>query len=86
MSITASEARRRLFPLIEEVNDDSEAVEIISNKGRAWLVPDEEYRSWKETQFLLRNPKNRERLLKGVEDVHAGRIQLHDLLDPDVDQ
>ena len=38
MSVTASEARRRLFPLIEEVNDDQVAVEIVSKKGTAFLV------------------------------------------------
>ncbi len=30
MSVTASEARQRLFPLIEEVNEDQVAVEIVS--------------------------------------------------------
>ncbi|MFM8773351.1 MAG: type II toxin-antitoxin system prevent-host-death family antitoxin, partial [Actinomycetota bacterium] len=36
MSVTASEARARLFPLIEEVNDDQVAVEIVSKRGRAF--------------------------------------------------
>lgn len=36
MSVTASEARQRLFPLIEEVNDDQVAVEIVSKKGTAF--------------------------------------------------
>ena len=35
MSITASEARRTLFPLIEQVNDDRTAVEITSKRGNA---------------------------------------------------
>ncbi|WP_369133797.1 type II toxin-antitoxin system prevent-host-death family antitoxin [Modestobacter sp. I12A-02662] len=40
MSITASEARQRLFPLIEEVNDDQIAVEIVSRRGRrSWSPP-----------------------------------------------
>ncbi|WP_082929830.1 type II toxin-antitoxin system prevent-host-death family antitoxin [Mycobacterium sp. 1164966.3] len=30
MSITASEARRNLFPLIEKVNEDRVAIEIVS--------------------------------------------------------
>ncbi|MGH6655217.1 MAG: type II toxin-antitoxin system prevent-host-death family antitoxin, partial [Actinocrinis sp.] len=38
MSITASEARRRLFPLIEEVNSDRTAVEIVSKHSSAYLV------------------------------------------------
>jgi len=56
MSITASEARRRLFPLIEEVNDDQAVVEIVSKKGTAFLVSADEYRSLKETVYLLQSP------------------------------
>ena len=38
MSVTASEARQRLFPLIEEVNDDQVAVEIVSKRDRKSVV------------------------------------------------
>ncbi len=34
MAITASEARRGLFPLIEKVNDDRAAIEITSKRGK----------------------------------------------------
>lgn len=32
MSLSASEARKTLFQLIEQVNDDRQAVEIVSRK------------------------------------------------------
>ena len=38
MSITASDARKALFPLIKKVNDDHEAIEIVSKHGNAVLV------------------------------------------------
>ena len=39
MAITASEARRELFPLIEKVNDDRTAIEITSkDRGNAVLM------------------------------------------------
>ncbi|HEX4258899.1 MAG TPA: type II toxin-antitoxin system prevent-host-death family antitoxin, partial [Streptosporangiaceae bacterium] len=38
VAITASEARKKLFPLIKQVNDDRAPVEIVSNHGRAYLV------------------------------------------------
>ena len=37
MAMSASEARKRLFPLIEQVNDDQEPVEIVSKAGTAYL-------------------------------------------------
>ena len=84
MSVTASEARRRLFPLIEQVNDDQQAIEIVSKKGTAYLVPADEYRAWQETEYLLRSPANAARLRASIAEVKAGHYQTHELLDPGV--
>ncbi|MFA7324525.1 MAG: type II toxin-antitoxin system Phd/YefM family antitoxin [Candidatus Nanopelagicales bacterium] len=80
MSITATEARSRLFPLIEEINEDQEAVEIVSKKGTAYLVPADEYRSLIETVYLLRSPRNAERLRESFAEFEAGEAKAHDLL------
>ena len=72
MSITVSDARKNLFPLIEKVNDDQEAVEIVSKKGTAFLVPEDEYRSLRETVYLMASPANAARLRAGVAEVEAG--------------
>lgn len=79
MSIAASEARRTLYPLIEQVNEDREAVEIVSRKGRAYLMPAEEYEAWKETAYLFRSPANARRLLDSYERARTGRTEEHDL-------
>ena len=81
MSITASEARQRLFPLIEEVNSDQTAVEIVSKKGTAYLISADEYRSLQETVYLLRSPANARRLHESIAQVEAGEIDTHELLD-----
>jgi antitoxin YefM len=79
MSITASEARRRLFPLIEEVNDDQIAVEIVSRAGTAFLISADEYHALRETIHLLESPRNAERLRESLDDVRAGRVIEKDL-------
>ena len=38
MAVTASEARKNLFPLIEQVNADRTPVEITSRRGDAVLM------------------------------------------------
>jgi antitoxin YefM len=81
MAITASEARKRLFPLIEQVNDDQDPVEILSKAGTAFLVSEQQWRSMQETVYLLRSPANAQRLMDAVADVEAGRVERHDLLD-----
>lgn len=79
MSISASEARRTLFPLIESVNEDRDAVEIVSRKGNAVLMPADEYAAWQETAYLFRSPANARRLLDACERARVGNIEVHDL-------
>jgi antitoxin YefM len=79
MSVTASEARQRLFPLIEEVNADQVAVEIVSKKGTAFLVSADEYRSLKETVYLLQSPRNAQRLRESLAEATAGAVEPHEL-------
>lgn len=67
MAITASEARRGLFPLIEKVNDDRTAIEIASKRGNAVLMSADEYAAWQETSYLFRSPANARRLLDAAE-------------------
>ncbi|MHC0433564.1 type II toxin-antitoxin system Phd/YefM family antitoxin [Streptomyces sp. O3] len=71
MAISASDARARLFPLIQQVNDDHEPVEIASKNGDAVLMSADDYRSWQETVYLLRSPANAARLMAAVADDKA---------------
>ena len=54
----ASEARKNLFPLIAQVNDDRQPVEITSKNGDAVLMSREDYEALTETAWLLRVPAN----------------------------
>ena len=57
-ALSLTEARRRLFPLVREVNDNAEVVQIGSGDDTAYLVPAEMWRSISETAYLLRSPAN----------------------------
>ena len=81
MAITASEARKRLFPLIEQVNADQEPVEILSKGGTAFLVSEAQFRSMTETAYLLRSPANAQRLLASIAELESGQAQVHELLE-----
>jgi antitoxin YefM len=54
MSITASEARKSLFPLIKKVNEDHDAIEIVSKHGNAVLVSADDFSALREGAYLLR--------------------------------
>jgi antitoxin YefM len=72
MSISASEARQRLFPLLEQVNTDHQPVRITSRAGDAVLMSAADYDSWQETVYLLRSPENAKRLMEAVARDKAG--------------
>lgn len=77
-SISAAEARRNLYPLIKQVNDDRIVVEIHSLNGDAVLISREEYESLAETDYLMRSPANAGRLRRSIEDARSGRHSEHD--------
>ncbi len=79
MAITASEARKNLFPLIEQVNDDNTPVEITSKRGSAVLMSRDDYDALQETAYLLRVPANARRLLESLEQASTGRREEHEL-------
>ncbi|MFD4460061.1 type II toxin-antitoxin system Phd/YefM family antitoxin [Nocardia sp. NPDC058480] len=73
-TVSASEARNKLFPLIEEVNNDRTAIHITSKKGNAVLLSEEEYNSMRETLYLLRSPANAARLAQGIAQAESGDV------------
>ncbi len=82
MAITASEARRDLFGLIERANLDHTEVEIISKRGSAVLMSKDEYDALVGTSYLLRSPKNAIRLLSALESAREGQVVEHKLIHP----
>ena len=84
MAITASEARQSLFPLIKRVNEDHDAIEIVSRHGNAVLVSAEDYAALREGAYLLRSPANARRLLTAYENALSGlRLTERELIDPE---
>lgn len=79
MTLSASEARRTLFPLIERVNNDRVAVEIASRNGNAVIMSADDYSAWQETAHIFRSPANARRVLDAYEAALAGDVEVHDL-------
>lgn len=79
MAITASEARKRLFPLIEQVNEDRAPVEITSRAGDAILMSKADYDALEETAHLLRVPANAAHLVESLRQARSGERTERDL-------
>jgi antitoxin YefM len=83
IAISASEARRQLYPLIDQVNDDHEPVEIFKADGTsAVLVSKEDFGSWRETAYLFRSPANARRLLEAADRADRGQYEERELIQP----
>jgi antitoxin YefM len=61
--MSATAARRELFPLIKKVNTDCVEIEITSMHGNVVLMSADEYAAWRETRYLFASPENARRLL-----------------------
>jgi antitoxin YefM len=66
-SITATEARKRLYSLLDEVASSHEPIEITGRRTSAVLISEDDWRAVQETLHLLSIPGMRESILEGME-------------------
>lgn len=66
-SITATEARKRLYSLLDEVASSHEPIEITGRRTSAVLISEDDWRAVQETLHLLSIPGMRESILEGIE-------------------
>jgi antitoxin YefM len=64
--LSASEARKRLFKLVDEVKDSHKPVQIVGKRNSAILVSEEDWRAIEETLYLTSIPGMRESIKKGL--------------------
>jgi prevent-host-death family protein len=65
-TITATEARRRLYNLLEDVADSHEPIQIAGKRRSAVLVSESDWRAIQETLFLESIPGMRASIIKGL--------------------
>lgn len=65
-TLSASEARKRLYKLVDEVKETHEPVQIVGKRNSAVLVSEEDWRAIQETLHLTSIPGMRESIEKGL--------------------
>ncbi len=65
-TITATDARKILYKLLDDVADSHEPIQITSKRGNAVLVAEEDWRAVQETLYLVSFPGMRESILEGM--------------------
>lgn len=69
-----SDFRRNLAGMIDAVNADHEPMMITRDRGKpaAVLMSLEDYASFEETRYLLRSPRNAQRLIDAIQQLEDG--------------
>ncbi|MDN4475941.1 type II toxin-antitoxin system prevent-host-death family antitoxin [Demequina sp. SYSU T00192] len=81
-TMSYSESRKNYASVLDSVVDDREEV-VVTRAGHepVVIVSLDDYESLKETAYLLQNPANARRLLSAIEELEAGRGEVHELLE-----
>jgi antitoxin YefM len=65
-TVTATEARRLLYKLLDDVSESHEPVQITGRRSNAVLVGEDDWRAVQETLHLLSIPGMRESIIEGM--------------------
>ncbi|MEJ2586400.1 MAG: type II toxin-antitoxin system Phd/YefM family antitoxin [Deltaproteobacteria bacterium] len=65
-TLTATEARKRLYTLVDDVAESHDPVQIVGKRNSAVLVSEEDWRAIQETLYLTSIPEMRESIREGL--------------------
>jgi len=65
-TVTATEARRDLYRLVDQVQETHEPIQISGKRGNAVLVGEDDWRAVQETLYLVSIPGMRESIIEGI--------------------
>ncbi|MCX6348940.1 MAG: type II toxin-antitoxin system Phd/YefM family antitoxin [Candidatus Aureabacteria bacterium] len=65
-TMTATEARKRLYSLLDNVAESHEPVQIAGKRHSAVLISEEDWRAVQETLFLNSIPGMKESIVRGL--------------------
>jgi antitoxin YefM len=80
--LSLTEARNNLKAVFDSVYLDNDEV-VIHRKGRenVVVISFDEYNAMKETNYLLKSPKNKEILLHSLNDAREGKVLIKELIE-----
>jgi prevent-host-death family protein len=65
-TLSASEARKRLYNLVDEVKESHEPIQIVGKRSTAVLISEEDWKAIEETLYLASLPGMRASIKKGL--------------------
>jgi prevent-host-death family protein len=65
-TLTATEARKNIYSLVDEVNESHETIQIQGKRGSAVLIAEDDWRALQETLYLSSVTGMKKSILKGM--------------------
>ena len=65
-TLTATQARKKIYSLVDEVNESHEAIQIQGKRGSAVLIAEDDWRALQEALYLSSVPGMKKSILKGM--------------------
>ena len=65
-TLTATEARKNIYSLVDDVHESHEAIQIQGKRGSAVLISEDDWRSLQETLYLSSVTGMKKSILKGM--------------------
>ena len=73
-TMTYTALRKNLAKIMDQVCDDHEPVTVTRSNARPIVILSlEDYKALEETAYLLRSPKNLQRLLESITELESGK-------------
>ncbi len=79
-----SDFRGHLAHVLDQVNEDHKPVVITRQKGKPAVVMSlDDFKSYEESAYLMRSPKNAERLNRSIKQLESGKGTSKKLIEDD---
>ncbi len=78
-TVSVTQARQKIYTLMDEAIETSEPIQITGKRGNAVLISESDWCSIQETLYLLSVPGMRESIIEGGKEKVEGCIPMEEL-------
>jgi antitoxin YefM len=80
--VSFTELRKNMKNIMDQCCQDHDLMIVTRQQEPALVMMSlEEYNSWQETLYLMKNPNNHLQIMKSIENIRKGKVRAKDLIE-----